>query len=123
MGAGDNVTAPKHKQKPLSRVPHTKPPFTIGQLKKSIPPHCFERSILLSFSYVVYDLSIAFLLYISTTYFHFLPHPFPFILWPIYWILQGCILTGVWVIAHECGHHAFSNYQWLDDLVGFILHT
>ncbi|XP_004497140.1 omega-6 fatty acid desaturase, endoplasmic reticulum isozyme 1-like [Cicer arietinum] len=124
MGAGGHATALKHKhQKPLSRVPHTKPPFTISQLKKSIPPHCFKRSILISFSYVLHDLSISFLLYISTTYFHFLPHPFSILLWPIYWILQGCILTGVWVIAHECGHHAFSNYQWLDDLVGFTLHT
>ncbi|XP_024630932.2 LOW QUALITY PROTEIN: omega-6 fatty acid desaturase, endoplasmic reticulum isozyme 1-like, partial [Medicago truncatula] len=120
-GAGGHVTASKLNRH--SRVPHTKPPFTVGQLKKSIPPHCFERSILLSFSYVVFDLSIAYVLYISTTYFHSFPHPFPFILWPVYWLLQGCILTGVWVIAHECGHHAFSNYQWLDDLVGFILHT
>ncbi|KAG6596147.1 Delta(12)-fatty-acid desaturase, partial [Cucurbita argyrosperma subsp. sororia] len=29
----------------------------------------------------------------------------------------------VWVIAHECGHHAFSDYQWLDDTVGLILHS
>ncbi|MFQ6651174.1 hypothetical protein Gotur_023491 [Gossypium turneri] len=35
----------------------------------------------------------------------------------------GCILTGVWVIAHECGHHAFSDYQWVDDTVGLILHS
>ncbi|KAJ4824396.1 hypothetical protein Tsubulata_024693 [Turnera subulata] len=27
------------------RVPHTKPSFTIGDLKKAIPPHCFERSL------------------------------------------------------------------------------
>jgi omega-6 fatty acid desaturase (delta-12 desaturase) len=29
----------------------------------------------------------------------------------------------VWVIAHECGHHAFSDYQWLDDTVGLIFHS
>ncbi|TYH36458.1 hypothetical protein ES332_D13G266200v1 [Gossypium tomentosum] len=34
-----------------------------------------------------------------------------------------CILTGVWVIAHECGHHAFSDYQWVDNTVGLILHS
>ncbi|KAF9587245.1 hypothetical protein IFM89_039536 [Coptis chinensis] len=37
--------------------------------------------------------------------------------------MQGCVLTGVWVIAHECGHHAFSDYQWLDDTVGLVLHS
>jgi omega-6 fatty acid desaturase (delta-12 desaturase) len=41
----------------------------------------------------------------------------------MYWILQGSILTGVWVISHECGHHAFSDYRWLDDTVGLILHS
>lgn len=32
-------------------------------------------------------------------------------------------MTGVWVIAHECGHQAFSKYQWLNDSVGLVLHT
>ena len=25
-------------------------------------------------------------------------------LWPAYWWLQGVVCTGLWVIAHECGH-------------------
>lgn len=115
--------APKPKSQVVTRVPHTKPPFTLSQLKKAIPPHCFKRSLLCSFSYVAYDLFLAFVLYTATTYFDRLPRPIPGFLWPIYWTLQGCILTGVWVIAHECGHHAFSDYQWLDDLVGLILHS
>ncbi|CAL0316452.1 unnamed protein product [Lupinus luteus] len=123
MGSGGGATATTPKHKPLSRVPHTKPPFTLSQLKKAIPQHCFERSLISSFSYVLYDLTLIFFLYISTTYFHFLPYPFSFIVWPIYWVLQGCILTGVWVTAHECGHHAFSNYQLVDDLVGLVLHS
>ncbi|KAK3205041.1 hypothetical protein Dsin_019087 [Dipteronia sinensis] len=35
----------------------------------------------------------------------------------------GCLLTGVWVIAHECGHHSFIDHQWVDDTVGLILHS
>lgn len=108
----------------IKRMPLAKPPFTLGQIKKSIPPHCFERSLLRSFSYVVYDLCISFLLlYIAATYFHRPPSPLACVAWPMYWILQGCILTGVWVIAHECGHHAFSDYKWVDDTVGLILHS
>lgn len=127
MGAGGRKSSPKkfkEQKNPFQRVPHTKPPFTLSQLKKAIPPHCFKRSLLRSSSYVVYDLSLAFLLYcIATSYFHLLPHPLPYFAWPIYWALQGCILTGVWVIAHECGHHSFSDYQWVDDTVGLILHS
>lgn len=32
-------------------------------------------------------------------------------------------MTGLWVIAHECGHGAFSSSQTLNDCVGFVLHT
>ncbi|KAJ4823592.1 Delta(12) fatty acid desaturase [Turnera subulata] len=105
------------------RVPHTKPPFTIGDLKKAIPPHCFERSLLRSMLYLVCDLSAIFLLYHTTTYFHLLPSPLPYIAWPVYWFLQGCVFTGVWMIAHECGHHGFSKYQWFNDTLGFFLHS
>lgn len=108
----------------LQRVPHSKPPFTLGELKKAIPPHCFQRSIPRSFSYVLYDLTIVFLFfYVATNYFQNLPLPLSYLAWPVYWMCQGCVLTGVWVIAHECGHHAFSDYQWLDDTVGLILHS
>ncbi|KAL6555440.1 Delta(12)-fatty-acid desaturase [Orobanche gracilis] len=128
MGAGGRRSVPiegkKLKSEILERVPHSKPPFTVGELKKAIPPHCFKRSIPRSFSYIVYDFAIAALFYyIATNYFQFLPYPLASLAWPVYWICQGCVLTGVWVIAHECGHHAFSDYQWLDDTVGLVLHS
>ncbi|KAK6774056.1 hypothetical protein RDI58_029295 [Solanum bulbocastanum] len=31
--------------------------------------------------------------------------------WPIYWIVVGCVCTGIWFIAHECGHNAFSKHK------------
>ncbi|KAK1281768.1 hypothetical protein QJS10_CPB22g01488 [Acorus calamus] len=114
----------KQQHDPLRRVPALKPPFTLGQLKKAIPPHCFNRSIPCSFSYVAYDLTIVFILYyVATNYISLLPSPLNYLAWTLYWVCQGCVLTGVWVIAHECGHHAFSDYQWLDDTVGLILHS
>ncbi|KAK4706632.1 hypothetical protein R3W88_033802 [Solanum pinnatisectum] len=128
MGAGGRMSTPSEGNKSqsdvLQRVPHSKPPFTMGDVKKAIPPHCFKRSVLHSFSFVLYDLVVAFLLYyVATNYFHLLPYNLSYVAWPLYWICQGCNLTGVWVIAHECGHHAFSDYQWLDDTVGLVLHS
>ncbi|KAK9156632.1 hypothetical protein Scep_003206 [Stephania cephalantha] len=128
MGAGGRMSAPPTK-KPAEadvhrRAPYTKPPFSVGDLKKAVPPHCFNRSVIRSFSYVVWDLTVAFLFYyIATTYIPSLPLPLSLLSWLAYWVVQGCVLTGVWVIAHECGHHAFSDYQWLDDTVGLILHS
>ncbi|KAL4573920.1 hypothetical protein LXL04_020741 [Taraxacum kok-saghyz] len=127
MGGGGQMSKPPICNKnlePLRRVPYEKPPFTIGDLKKAIPPHCFNRSIPRSFSYLVHDLTISFIIYyVATKYIHILPYNLSYVAWPVYWILQGAFLGGVWVIAHECGHHAFSNYQWLDDTVGFLLHS
>nr|XP_018898615.1 PREDICTED: delta(12)-fatty-acid desaturase FAD2-like [Bemisia tabaci]XP_018898616.1 PREDICTED: delta(12)-fatty-acid desaturase FAD2-like [Bemisia tabaci]WQH19958.1 delta12 fatty acid desaturase [Bemisia tabaci] len=126
MGTGGrtNATPQKVGPDPLKRVPHTKPPFSLSEIKKAIPPHCFNRSIVRSFSYVLYDLAIIFGLYfVASTIIPTLPAPLRYVAWPAYWIVQGCVMTGVWVLAHECGHHAFSDYQWLDDTVGFVLHS
>jgi len=33
------------------------------------------------------------------------------------------MMTGIWVIAHECGHQSFSPSLWVNDTVGCILHS
>jgi len=33
---------------------------------------------------------------------------------------QGAVATGIWVIAHECGHGAFSDHAWVNDSVGLV---
>ncbi|KAF8041034.1 hypothetical protein BT93_B3071 [Corymbia citriodora subsp. variegata] len=124
MGAGGRMSVPSVMADPLRRVPHAKPPFTLGDIKRVIPPHCFKRSLARSFSYVASDLALVFAFYrVAASCFHLLPSPLAYIAWPVYWACQGCVLTGVWVIAHECGHHAFSDHQWVDDAVGLVLHS
>jgi fatty acid desaturase len=44
-------------------------------------------------------------------------------LWLIYGITTGTVATGLWVIAHECGHNAFHTNRRLESSVGFILHS
>ncbi|XP_023513061.1 bifunctional fatty acid conjugase/Delta(12)-oleate desaturase-like [Cucurbita pepo subsp. pepo] len=106
------------------RITHAKPPFTITQIKKAIPPRCFQRSLYRSFSYLIFDsIFVSIFYHIATTYFHRLPHPLHYLAWPLYWFCQGCVFTSLWVIAHECGHHAFCDYQFVEHLVGFLLHS
>jgi len=45
------------------------------------------------------------------------------VLWMVYWAVQGCVLTGLWVIGHECGHGGFSDSEIVNDVVGLILHS
>jgi len=100
------------------------PNFTIKELRQAIPPHCFERDTLKSFSYLIKDLAvIGALTYAATFIDLYLPIALRFIAWPTYWFFCGAFATGVWVIAHECGHQAFSPSKKINNTVGFILHS
>lgn len=44
-------------------------------------------------------------------------------LWTIYTFWAGLIGTGLWIIAHECGHQAFSDSKFLNNAVGWVLHS
>uniref|UniRef100_A0A1D1XTN1 Omega-6 fatty acid desaturase, endoplasmic reticulum isozyme 2 n=1 Tax=Anthurium amnicola TaxID=1678845 RepID=A0A1D1XTN1_9ARAE len=119
---------PDHRKEknlvPTHRFPADKPPFTLGDVKRAIPPHCFERSIIRSFSYLALDLAIAAtLFFIAFNCIPLLPSPLHLLAWPFYWAAQGSVLTAVWILGHECGHNAFSPYTLLDDLVGMVLHS
>lgn len=41
----------------------------------------------------------------------------------LYGYVQGLILTGIWIIAHECGHGALFTTKAANDSVGFVLHS
>ena len=45
------------------------------------------------------------------------------ILWGLYTFVQGLFGTGLWVLAHECGHQSFSPSKTLNDTVGWICHS
>lgn len=45
--------SPPKRVREKFRVPSTSPPFTKADLKKAIPPHCFERSTFKSTLYLV----------------------------------------------------------------------
>jgi len=46
-----------------------------------------------------------------------------FVAYNLYWFIQGLNCTGIWVLAHECGHRAFSPYVWVNDAFGIVLHS
>lgn len=99
------------------------PPFSLADLKAAIPKHCFERSLPRSLAYLARDFAlIAGCLAAALAVEHSGLVP-GFVLWPAYWFVQGCFMTGLWVTAHECGHQSFSPYKWVNDTIGTIGHT
>jgi fatty acid desaturase len=117
----------------VKRVPPKMELPSKGDVRAVIPKHCFERSILHGFVYIVRDMIIV--ATFATAAYLLLDPVMPsitedlvafaiwFVGWNIYAFWQGTALTGLWVIAHECGHGAFSSSQLLNDVVGYILHT
>ena len=101
------------------------PDFTMNDILEAIPSECFNRSAVRGFGYVFRDIFLvacagAAAYYgiplLSSSFLRFLG-------WMVYGLVQGCIGTGVWVLAHECGHQAFSPSRKLNDSVGWVLHS
>ncbi|RAK98689.1 oleate delta-12 desaturase odeA [Aspergillus ibericus CBS 121593] len=103
------------------------PDYTIKQIRDAIPAHCYERKALTSLWYVFRDVFwLATIFYVFHNY--VTPETVPYkparvVLWALYTVLQGLFGTGVWVLAHECGHQAFSPSKVLNDTVGWICHS
>ncbi|KAG0050895.1 linoleoyl-CoA desaturase activity protein [Gryganskiella cystojenkinii] len=100
------------------------PEFTIKEIRECIPAHCFERSGLRGLCHVAIDLTWASLLFLGATQIDKVDSLLiRALLWPAYWIAQGIVCTGIWVLAHECGHQSFSTSKTLNNTVGWILHS
>ncbi|KAK4934002.1 hypothetical protein LTR66_015778, partial [Elasticomyces elasticus] len=103
------------------------PDYTIKQIRDAIPAHCFERSGARGLAYVARDVaSLAATFYAFNTYVtpDYIPStPVRAGLWALYTVLQGLFGTGLWVLAHECGHQSFSPSKTLNDTVGWFCHS
>ncbi|KAI9803489.1 MAG: Oleate hydroxylase fah12 [Sarcosagium campestre] len=128
LGSADDADAPKP-----SKLVDTLgnefeiPDYTIKQIRDAIPAHCFERSGARGLAYVARDIAL-----LATTFYLFntfvtpanIPStPVRAALWAGYTFVQGLFGTGLWVLAHECGHQSFSPSKILNDTVGWICHS
>ena len=83
----------------------TKPAFTVGTLRKAVPAHCFQRSLLRSAAYLAADLLLLAALVAASSFIDAAPLPAAarwLVLWPAYWFFAGAVATGLWVSAHGC---------------------
>ncbi len=127
--ASDNAAGPEKDGKLIDTFGNEfqVPDFTIKDIRDAIPKHCYERSAVRSMGYVFRDM-----VYLATTFYvwnkfgtpEYIPsQPLRAALWGFYTFLQGLFGTGLWVLAHECGHGAFFPSQSFNNLVGWVLHS
>lgn len=94
--------------------------LTIKQLKEVIPSECYEFCAMLSWMTLLRTYLLVFL-------FQFLLWlvPLEFVYAPLLLILiflAGLSFVGIFVLGHDCGHYAFSNKKWVNDVVGTLCH-
>jgi len=90
MGKGGHAAPPQALSfaEKRGRQPTDEIPFSIGTLRRAIPPHCFERSVLKASAYLAVDLAIVALLYWGSTFIDSFPVAVRCLLWPTYWFCQ-----------------------------------
>ena len=95
---------------------------SLSEVKAVIPKHCFELSLLRSSFYTI--LSIVLTIGTAWAAWAFIPFTLNWLpAWILYALVCGTFATGIWVVAHECGHGAFCNNSRLQDTIGFVLHS
>ncbi|RXW24515.1 hypothetical protein EST38_g1329 [Candolleomyces aberdarensis] len=112
------------------------PNIPMKELLGCIPTRLFQRSALHGSLYIFWDLFVIGCIWKTANYLDTfidpaviaLPHPYAYTfarlaLWAVYTFWTGLFATGIWVIAHECGHQAFSESKAVNNTVGFILHS
>ncbi|KAJ3747325.1 delta 12-fatty acid desaturase [Lentinula detonsa] len=120
----------------IEQEPVVIPDFSVKDLLSVIPAHCHKRSAFRSSLYIVMDVAVITAVYNIATFADSfvknesisLPHPllYPlarFAIWALYGFWTGLFATGLWVVAHECGHQAFSESKFVNNSVGWILHS
>lgn len=96
--------------------------ISIADIKNAIPPEYFIKNEVRFMVSVLYSLSSTLLIgYLAKTYIPLTAWTIP--IWIAYAAICGTVATGLWVLGHECGHHAFSNNNFLNESLGYILHT
>ena len=95
---------------------------TKAEVLAAIPAECFERDLLKSSFYLLISLAVT--VCIGMLAYAFIPLTWSWLpAWICYAIVAGTAGTGCWVVAHECGHRAFAKQNWLQDVIGYCLHS
>jgi omega-6 fatty acid desaturase (delta-12 desaturase) len=74
----------------VGKAPTRVPPFTLADVRRAIPAHCFKRSLLISSIYLLVNVAICAALAFGATWIEHpaVPAAARWLLWPLYWFFQ-----------------------------------
>jgi fatty acid desaturase len=124
MMMNSEVPADRAEKLPEDTGKWEPPGYTMKEIYDAIPPHCFRPNTLLSLGYVLRDFAFVATLALAATQIPGIPFPhLRHLAWFTYFFLQGLVFTGLWELAHECGHGALSKSKTFNHTVGLIIHS
>ena len=92
-----------------------------AEVRAVVPDWCYQRDTLRSLSHLLQSLIAT---GVTASVGLLIPRKLVALpLWIAYAAATGTAAMGLWVLAHECGHGAFSDNRFLQDAVGFVLHS
>ena len=94
---------------------------SLNDIKNILPRHCFSIKTKTSIKFLIQSLIIQSLVVSLGLLIPFSKNMIP--VWILYSCLSGTTAMGFWVLAHECGHGAFSRNKKLETFVGYLLHS
>jgi len=115
-------------------TPFRPPQFTLKDIHDAIPKELYKKSLLKSMGYVVRDVSFSVLFYYLSTYIEPISNSLSpqgfwvqqsarWSMWAVYWFWQSVAWGGFWCLGHEAGHGTLSEYNWINHIIGFTMHT
>ena len=117
-------------KKPSVALPQTKAQaLQLLNIRNALPPHVFKKDLAKSLYYMFFDYamwlgstSIMYVLAESNAWPN-LPAVAQWAAWFIYINIAGFFMWCIFVVGHDCGHTTFSEYEWLNDIIGHITHS
>ena len=94
---------------------------SMKEFRNIIPDQCFNCKTSTSLGYLLQSILIQAVVTAIGLAIPFTPRMIP--IWIIYAFISGTTAMGFWVIAHECGHGAFSKNRILETITGYLLHS
>ena len=105
-----------------NRAPDVSNTLTKSDVQAVLPDHVFQLDTTRSLKYAAASALLT--VVPGVLAWQFLPLTWLWTpVWVLYAIVVGTFATGAWVIAHECGHGAFSKNKLVQDTVGFVFHS
>jgi omega-3 fatty acid desaturase (delta-15 desaturase) len=121
------VTSPPRVEGEESKLDAVKK-LKLNDIRKALPPDVFVKSLSKSLFYLAFDAAICLsALYamhtvVNTSYWESVPLVAKALCWLVYWNVVGFFMWCLFVVGHDCGHGTFSDYEWLNDVIGHITH-